>query len=274
MTPLDPFRTVHPLTGATRPVTSTLLSEAYLCPLPATYDPLPAIAAARTAPWAESHAAAPGATGAAVARGLKAVMSATSELDPQEIDLGRLPEGRARRHLTALCDLWRDLDTLPEGLAPVRHVLSAEAGDALEPLPVVDEDACGARPVDLALTARLAAHHGTAPAEVRIGSAPAGRSASLRALQSGLATGWVLDDPPQVAVTALRDPLAEMAFAAARAQRMLDDGIVDAPEEIGVLVPGEPDWSEGLADAFAAVGLHLSAPPDCQATRQTGPLAT
>lgn len=147
MSPLDPLRTVHPLTGAVRPVTGTLLREAYLCPLPVAHDPLPAIAAARNAPWTESHAAAPGATGATVARGLEAVMGATSGLDPLEIDPTRLPEGRARRHLTALRDLWRDLGTLPDALAPMRHVLGAAAGDALEPLPVVDEEACGARPV-------------------------------------------------------------------------------------------------------------------------------
>ena len=261
MPPLDPLRTVHPLTGAVRPVTADLLREVYLCPTAEVHDPLPAIAAARGAPWSESHAAAPGATGAAVTRVLEEVIGATSALDPSQIDCARLSESRARRHLTALRDLWRDLGTLPPDVAPLRHVLGAAAADALEPLPVVEEMWCGARPIDGALATCLAVHHGTASADAPVGAAPCGTATGLRGLQEGFTAGAALADPPEVAVTALRDSVAEMAFAAARAQRMLDDGLVDGPEEIGLLVPDEHEWSDGLEDAFGAVGLHLSAPP-------------
>ena len=259
---LDPIRTVHPLTGAVRTVTPESLAEAYLCPAPAPFDPLPLIAAAKSTPWAASHGVASAPTGQAVAKALDDLMGATVALDPKAVEVERLPESRARRHLGALRDLWRDHGGLPEALAPLAHAASCGAGDALEPLPVVEvTPRVGARAVDDALARLMRVHHGAIAAEDAPGAVPAASCPRLRSLQSGVLSGRALDDPPELACHGLRDPLAEVAFAAARAQAMLDEGVVDDPGEIGLLVPERPDWTDELEATFDRAGLRLSGAP-------------
>lgn len=143
--PLDPVSTLHPLTGAIRPVTPTLLAETYLCPLPAPFQDADAIRAAKQAPWSASLIAAPEATVQAVSRALHDLIHAAPALDSASIEAERLPEGRARTHLTALRDLWRDIGGMPEDLAPLAHSLTCAADDALEPLPLMaSADSTGA----------------------------------------------------------------------------------------------------------------------------------
>ena len=259
---LDSIRTVHPLSGAVRTVTRELLAEAYLCPTPAAFDPMPLIAAAKSAPWAKSHGVAPAPTGLAVAKALDDLIGATVALDPVAVEAERLPTGRARRHLEALRDLWRDHGGLPETLAPLAHAASCGAGDALEPLPVVEvTPRMGARAVDDALARLLRDHHGSVVAEDAPGAAPAASCPRLRALQADVLSGRALEDPPEIACHGLRDPLAEAAFAAARAQAMLDEGVVGDPGEIGLLVPERPDWTDELEAIFERAGLRLSGAP-------------
>ena len=88
---------------------------------------------------------------------------------------------------------------------------------------------------------------------------PAG-SGLLSSFQSGeMAPG------APISVTALRDPLEELRHAAARAQRMLDDGTVDSAEEIGLLLPDDPAWLVDAEAVFANLGLHLGGLPGAPA---------
>ncbi|WP_299821906.1 PD-(D/E)XK nuclease family protein [uncultured Jannaschia sp.] len=267
MPALDPVSCVHLVTGVVRPVTPDLLAETYLCPRPAPFEVEQAVAEARHAPWAESFAVAPEATQRAVSRALTQLIEATPGLDPAGIRTEGLPPGRARRHLEALCDLWRDIGTLPEHLVPLTHAMACEAGDALEPLPVLPLDARpGATAADLALAALLADHHGVAPDAARHHAAipgliPAGRDPALRDLQRSLVAEAPVEGRPPLAVHAVRDPVAELALAAGMAQRFLDDRIVDTPDEIGLLIPEETEWLDGVKDAFAACGLRLAGLP-------------
>jgi hypothetical protein len=43
----------------------------------------------------------------AIERGIVALARATKTLSPEAIEMRDLPDGRARRHLSALGDLWR-----------------------------------------------------------------------------------------------------------------------------------------------------------------------
>ena len=58
MQALEPIVTVHPLTGAFRPLLSELLAEIYLAPRPIDRDMSERIADP-AAPWAQSHEVAP-----------------------------------------------------------------------------------------------------------------------------------------------------------------------------------------------------------------------
>jgi hypothetical protein len=98
---IDPLLTASPVTGAVRHLTDDLLKEVYLAPMGKPLA-LQDLLTMDHAPWSESFSAAPSETLAAVEDGLLAVMRATRTLDPSEINLSTLPEGRARTQLRLL----------------------------------------------------------------------------------------------------------------------------------------------------------------------------
>lgn len=138
---IDPLLTANPITGAVRYVTDDLLRETYLAVKPRDLD-LVATLEERNAPWSASFATASAETTRAIEAALTAVARSTQSLSPEEIDVSVLPECRAKTHLVALKDLWKDLGKLPEPLAAWARVISSEAKDALEPLPVLDPSPC------------------------------------------------------------------------------------------------------------------------------------
>lgn len=268
---LEPIVTAHPLTGAFRPVTPTLLAETYLAPRAHGYD----IDAALAGPghlWSESLAVAPHDTAAVVVEGLRSLALATPTLSPDDVDLSRLDPGtRVARHAAALLALWRDHPALlPEDLAVMAHVIACGPEDALEPLPLVEGAPCAfAAPAEAQLHAALLAHHGLASDVQRTAwrerqapfAAGAPEGSSLWRVQQGLTGGAVgpgpLDDT--VAFFALRDEAEEAEFAAARAQRLIEEGA--APQEIALLAPDEPGYHAHLDRAFRALGVPLSGLP-------------
>lgn len=264
---IAPLITRSPATDALRYVTDDLLAEVYLAPeMP---DPSLVELLGPGAPWSESFSAAPEETARAVKAGLMALAHATPQLDPSDVMLDNLPEGRARSHLTALRDLWCDLGSLPGPLSRWRHILQSTAADALEPLPLVGEDCAFASPAEATLANALRAHHGHAEG---VQAAPlANDGTALRHLQNslGLRSNKVTPDP-SVTCHGLRDPHEEAAYAAAFAQSHLDDGRVDHPGEIGLLVPDGPTYALALQEAFDRGGLPLSGLP-AQPTLRDGP---
>ncbi|MGI1661349.1 PD-(D/E)XK nuclease family protein [Palleronia sp. KMU-117] len=271
---LDPLLTCSPQTGAIRPVTPDLLRDVYLAPRWADWSLREALNG-RPAPWTESLAAAPEATTAAVEMALVAVMKATSALDPAELRPEALKDGRARTHLIALRDLWRDLKTLPPPFDTISHVLRCEARDALEPVPVLDPALCPhADSLENALQEHLGAHHGIASEaaldawRTRQALSDGRAPGALGAIQRGL--GRSVDTVTRdrsLSVFGLRDPREEAEFAAARAQALLADDIVAAPSELGVLAPDDPAYTLALSESFDRLGLPLSGLPATPARR-------
>ncbi len=262
---IDPLMTCSPVTGAMRLITEDLLRETYLAPA-LTEFPLAEALIYRDAPWSESLAVAPEETTRAIEVALTSVMRATERLDFKQLQPDALPECRARNHLAALRDLWRDIDTLPAPLDVYSHVLKCNAGDALEPLPLAGSVYCAHQdPIERALAAQLFKHHGAIPeAETRTpqqGSflVSASASGALGHVQSNLGlSGKVATADDTLRVFGFRDPQEEADFAAARAQQLLHDGIVDLPAHLGVLVPDDRNYERALAEAFERVGLKLS----------------
>ncbi len=248
-----------------RHVTEDLLRETYLAPA-LTEFPLAEALIGRDAPWSESLSVAPEETTRAIEVALTTVMRATDGLAIKHLQPDALPESRARNHLTALRDLWRDIDTLPAPLDVYSRVLNCDAADALEPLPLAGSVFCAHQdPIERALAAQLFKHHGAIPeAETRtpeqgsfLASAPA--SGALGYVQSSLGlSGSVSSADGTLSVFGLRDLQEEADFAAARAQQILQDRIVDLPAEIGVLVPDDRNYERALAEAFERVGIPLS----------------
>ena len=255
---IDPLLTRSPVTGAVRHVTDDLLAEVYLAPLLPEFtleDHL-----GLNAPWSDSFAAAPQETARAVEAGLVSLATASPNLDPSDLAPERLASGRARVHLAALRDLWRDLDALPTPLETWRQVLRSTAEMALEPLPLTGPACAFTAPAEAAVAARLAAHHGW---EETAHLAPAGaEGTALRHLQENLGrrSGKVAVDS-SVACHGLRDPREEAEFAAALARSLLDRGSVAQAGEIGLLVPDVSAYGQALADAFDRVGVPLSGLP-------------
>lgn len=264
---IDPLMTRSPRTGALRHITEDLLAEIYLAPrreAPVLVDRLGA-----GAPWSDSFVAAPQETAQAIEAGLLAVGHAAPHLDPSDIAPEDLPEGRARSHLTALRDLWRDIGVLPGPLQTWCHVLQSSAADALEPLPLFGPVCPFATPAEAALAQTLCAHHGKA--EEPAPHATAAKGSALRHLQDqfGSRSDSVAPDA-SVACHGLRDPREEAEFAAALAQAMLDAGRVECPGEIGLLVPESAAYAAALPEAFDRVGVPLSGLP-AQEARRDGP---
>lgn len=253
---IDPLLTRNPVTGAVRHVTDDLLAEVCLAPKSADLDFAAVLGPG--APWSASLSAAPDETARAVAAGLEAVARATRSLDPEELRPEALPDSRARTHLAALRDLWRDVGPLPGSLGIWAHVLRDDT--ALEALPLLGAPCAFSAPAEAALAEALHSRFGTIPHEALPSRAPEG--SALRQVQDGLGVAsepMARDDT--IACFGLRDPREEAEFAAALACAMLEDGRAAAPGEIGLLVPDDPAWMLALPDAFERVGLPLSGAP-------------
>ncbi|KPQ00138.1 MAG: PD-(D/E)XK nuclease superfamily [Rhodobacteraceae bacterium HLUCCA12] len=271
MNGLEQLVTVHSGTGAFRAITPDLLAETYLAPRPQALD-LNAVLTDAAFPWASSMVVAPLETAAAVSAALRRLAVATNGLSPEEVDLSALDRAsRLYKHISALCDLWRQAPAaLPEDLQVYAHVLACASGDALEPLSLVSAEPCRfAAPLERRLHAHLLDHHGLAEDGFRrewaARRAPlvtgAAEGTSLWRAQQGL-TGASIPSGPlddTLAFFALRDEAEEADFAAARAQRLIDQGV--SPDEIGLLVPDETGYVAQLRRAFDASGVPLSGLP-------------
>ena len=131
-----PFLVADPRSGLQYRLTDTSLAELSLAPIASEWSPGRAIIDNPDPVWKDSLANAPVETISAVSAALEDLVLATDNLRVPVV--GSLQDGRARRHLDALIGLWRRLgDALPEGLAPVRHVLELPQGKFLDSLPVV-----------------------------------------------------------------------------------------------------------------------------------------
>jgi hypothetical protein len=271
MNGLEQLVTVHSGTGAFRAITSDLLSDTYLAPRPQVID-LNTVLADGVFPWSASMDVAPLEAAASVSAALRSLAVATNGLKLEEVNLSALDrDSRLYKHLSALCDLWRQAPAaLPEDLQVYAHVLACASGDALEPLSLVTVEPCSfAAPLERRLHAHLLDHHGLAEhgfrkewaarrAPLVIGAA---EGTSLWRAQQGL-TGASIPSGPlddSLAFFALRDEAEEADFVAARAQRLIDQGV--SPHEIGLLVPDEVGYFAQLRRAFDAAGVPLSGLP-------------
>ena len=253
-----PFLVIDPRSGLQYRLTDTGLAELSLAPISAEWAPGRAIAEVPDPVWAESLANAPVETISAVTAALTDLVVATPDLKVPTVD--HLPDSRAKRHLLALVGLWQRLgDALPEGLAPIRHVLNLPHGRFLDSLPVIEGSLDPLAPAAMrALYARLQDEFGSTPARPYTPAAPIG--SRLHALQGGVSAQAIksgaLDE--SLSFFGLRDPAACADFAAARARALIDAGVL--PRDIAVLFDDNP---RQLARAFAAQGVPLSGLP-CQ----------
>ncbi len=251
-----PFLVADTRSGLHYRLADTTLTELALVPKAAEWAPGRAIVDDPDPVWRDSFANAPLETISAVSTALEDLVLATGNL--RVPPAGLMGDGRAGRHLDALVTLWRKLgDALPEGLAPVRHVLELPHGQFLDPAPVVegslDPQASSAMK---ALYERLQQEFGAvaAPAQARA----AAEGSRLHALQGGIAAAEIgaapVDD--SLAFYGLRDLAACADFAAARARALIETGI--PAREIAVLAFGDP---QQIARAFAAQGVPISGLP-------------
>lgn len=251
-----PFLVIDPRSGLQYRPTDTGLAELSLAPIAAEWSPGRAIVEAEDAVWAESLANAPVETISAVTAALTDLVLAARDLRAPAVD--HLPDSRAKRHLVALIGLWQRLgDALPEGLAPIRNVLSLPHGRFLDPLPVVEGSLDPLAPGAMhALYARLKDEFGSVPASPYRPLAPIG--SRLHALQGGVAAQEIETGAMDgsLALFGLRDPAACADFAAARARALIESGV--PAREIAVMTGGDP---RQLARAFAAQGVPLSGLP-------------
>lgn len=277
MNGLDPFVTVHFESGAFRSITSDLLAETYLAPLTEEFD-LNAVLSVEGQPWSGSMAVAPAETAAAISFALRSLAMATKSLSPDEVDLSGLDQdSRLYRHLSSLCDLWRQSPAaLSEDLQVYAHVLRSSAVDALESLPLVTSEPCAfASPLERSLHTHLLEHHGLASEpflqEWAARKSPllfgAQEGTSLWRVQQGLTGGNIVPAPIDESLSffAVRDEAEEADFAAARAQRLIDEGM--APNEIAILMPDEVGYFAQIRRAFDALGVPISALPDLPVRR-------
>lgn len=251
-----PFLVVDPRSGLQYRLTDTSLAELSLSPIAAEWLPGRAIIETPDPVWAESLANAPVETISAVTAALTDFVLATPDLKVPVVD--HLPDSRAKRHLVALVGLWQRLgDALPEGLAPLRHVLDLPHGRFLDPVPVVEDSLDPMAPAAMqALYARLKAEFGSIPAAVRTRAAQVG--SRLHALQGGVAAQVIEASPCDDSLTffGLRDPAACADFAAAHARALIETGV--PPREVAVQTGDDP---RQIARAFAAQGVPLSGLP-------------
>ena len=251
-----PFLVADHFSGLHYRLTDTRLAELSLAPKATEWWPGRAIAEGVEAVWAESFANAPIETISAVSAALEDLVLATPDLRVPKSD--SLPDGRAKRHLSALIGLWGRMgEALPQGLVPVRHVLDLPSGRFLDPLPVVEGSLDPLAPAAMqAIYARLRDEFGAVTAPVTIRAAPDG--SRLHALQGGITSPTISRGAPDnsLAFYGLRDPAACAEFAAARARALIESGV--PARDIAVLLAGDP---RQIVQAFAAQGVPLSGLP-------------
>lgn len=251
-----PFLVVDPRSGLQYRLTDTGLAELSLAPKAPEWAPGRAILENPDPVWRDSLANAPVETISAVSAALEGLVLATADLRAPAT--GTMEDSRARRHLDALINLWCKLgDSLPEGLAPVRHVLELPHGRFLDPLPVVEGSLDPHAPAAMkALYARLQQEFGAV--EVPAKGRAAREGSRLHALQGGVAEAAIEAGPrdDSLAFYGLRDLAACADFAAARARALIESGI--SAREIAVLASGDP---RQIARAFAEQGVPVSGLP-------------
>ncbi len=251
-----PFLVVDPRSGLQYRLTDTGLAELSLAPKAPEWAPGRAILENPDPVWRDSLANAPVETISAVSAALEGLVLATADLRAPAT--GTMEESRARRHLDALINLWCKLgDSLPEGLAPVRHVLELPHGRFLDPLPVVEGSLDPHAPAAMkALYARLLQEFGAVEAPAKRRAAREG--SRLHALQGGVAEAAIEAGPKDdsLAFYGLRDLAACADFAAARARALIESGF--SAREIAVLASGDP---RRIARAFAEQGVPISGLP-------------
>ena len=251
-----PFLVVDPRSGLQYRLTDTGLAEVSLAPKAPEWVPGRAILENPDPVWRDSLANAPVETISAVSAALEGLVLATADLRAPAA--GTMEDSRARRHLDALINLWCKLgDSLPEGLAPVRHVLELPHGRFLDPLPVVEGSLDPHAPAAMkALYARLQQEFGAV--EVPAKGRAARKESRLHGLQGGVAEAAIETGPKDdsLAFYGLRDLAACADFAAARARALIESGI--SAREIAVLASGDP---RQIARAFAEQGVPISGLP-------------
>jgi hypothetical protein len=251
-----PFLVVDPRSGLQYRLTDTGLAELSLAPKAPEWAPGRAILENPDPVWRDSLSNAPVETISAVSAALEGLVLATADLRAPAT--GTMEDSRARRHLDALINLWCKLgDSLPEGLAPVRHVLELPHGRFLDPLPVVEGSLDPHAPAAMkALYARLQQEFGAVEAPAKGRAAREG--SRLHALQGGVAEAAIEAGPTDdsLAFYGLRDLAACADFAAARARALIVSGI--SAREIAVLASGDP---RQIARAFAEQGVPISGLP-------------
>ena len=251
-----PFLVSDRRSGLQYRLTDTALSELSLAPRAVEWAPERAILEVPDPVWQESLANAPIETISAIVAALEDVVLATPNLlvPPR----GNLGDGRAARHLNALIGLWEQLsEALPEGLAPVRHVLDLSHGRFLEPVPVVQGSLDPNAPAAMvALFARLEQEFGSVASCASALTSALGTR--LHTLQGGVVAPQVAAGPKDdsLAFYGLRDLAACADFAAARARALIEAGVQAC--EIAILAGGDP---RQLVRAFAAQGVPLSGLP-------------
>ncbi len=251
-----PFLVADPRSGLQYRLTDTGLAELSLAPKAQEWAPGRVIAEDPHPVWQESLANAPVETMSAVSAALEGLVLATADL--RIPSAGAMGDCRAGRHLDALIALWHKLaDALPEGLAPVRHVLDLPHGRFLDPLPVVEGSLDPHAPAAMkALYGRLKDEFGGVPAAAKRRLALKG--SRLHALQGGVAEAAIKAAPKDdsLAFYGLRDVAACADFAAARARVLVESGI--PAREIAVLASGD---TRQIARAFADQGVPISGLP-------------
>jgi len=253
-----PFSVADPRSGLHYRLTDTGLAELSLAPQAPEWAPRRVIVEDPNPVWRDSMANAPTETISAISTALEDLVQATSDLRvPPEITL---QDGRARRHLDALIDLWCRLgDALPDGLAPVRHVLELPHGRFLDPLPVVEGSLDPNAPAAMkALYERLEREFGVVASPDKKGRRAAAEGSRLHALQGGVSA--VLIGPAtqddSLSFYGLRDVAACADFAAARARALIESGV--QARDIAVMISGDP---RQIARAFAEQGVPISGLP-------------
>ena len=251
-----PFLVEDPRSGLQYRLTDNGLAELSLAPIAPEWSPGRALFEDVDPVWADSIANAPIETVSAIIAALEDLVSATSDLGVPSVD--NLPDSRAKRHLSALVGLWRKSgDGLPDGLAPVRHMLNLPHGRFLDSVPVVEGSLDPLAPAIMqALYGRLKDEFGSVSASQSTRAASAGTR--LHALQGGLIEPQldvgVSDD--SLEFFGVRDPAAAADLCAARARAMIDAGV--EARDIAVLTAGDP---RQLARAFAVQGVPFSGLP-------------
>ncbi len=261
---IGPLHTCHPLTGAIRPVTPSLLQESYLCPLPPELDfegafGIPGL------PWAASFDVAPQDVIRLAVNTLVEIAKATPGLSVENLHLENV-KGRARTHLEAIKQVWEALDDgLPEDLWVVRNALMSKADDCIESLPLLSDAPDPFRtPDEIGLVELLKSHHGLADHEnaiqtrLKLDAPPPGTGALGYIQQNLLRFASPSEMDNSLSFFGLSNPFEEMEFAAALSQSYLDQCQVETPEQIGLLVPNNELYHNHLGHVFSEMGLALS----------------